>query len=406
MSKPKDHREIGRELDLFVFSEIVGSGLPLFTPKGTILRDKLIEFSEKLQKEAGFQKVWIPHLTKEGLYKKSGHWEKFGNELFLVKSQETSDKLILKPMNCPHHAQIYASLPRSYKDLPIRYYETTTVYRDEKKGELGGLSRVRAITQDDAHVFCTLDQIEEELLNIMNMVKEMYKTLNLPFKLRLSFRDSSDDRLYLGKPENWKKAEMIIENVAKKLKIDYVIAKGEAAFYGPKLDVIVIDSQGREWQCATPQLDFVQPERLGLEYIDEDNKKQIPVIIHKALLGSIERFLSVYIEHTQGAFPLWLSPVQVEVLSVSDKHNNAAKKVHEELMDAGVRSELNTENKMLGAKIREATLQKVPYIVIIGDKEIAVKPLSVSVRNRKGETKLQELTKFIQSVKSEIEKTQ
>jgi threonyl-tRNA synthetase len=268
----------------------VGSGLPLFTPRGTVVRDELLGFSEELQKKNGYQKVAIPHITKKDLYEKSGHWAKFGEELFLVKSQETKDQMVLKPMNCPHHTQIYASRPRSYRELPIRYMESTIQYRDEKKGELNGLSRVRSISIDDSHVFCTLEQIEGEFTIIMSMIKEMYAVFDMQFKARLSFRDNSDK--YIGDPEKWATAQKIIEDVAKKLELEYFIQEGDAAFYGPKIDIMATDSLGREWQLATEQLDFVQPERFELKYIDADGSEKTPVMVHKALLGSVERFLS------------------------------------------------------------------------------------------------------------------
>lgn len=401
-AKKRDHRKLGKELDLFVISDLIGAGLPLFTPKGTILRDQLIGFSEQLQKESGFQKVWIPHITKIEAYKKSGHWDKFGDELFLVKSQETDDQFALKPMNCPHHVQIYASRFRSYRDLPLRYMETTTQYRDEKAGEIAGLSRVRSITVDDAHIFCRMDQIEEEFEKIMNMVRKMYSALDMKFKARLSFRDDSDKYL-LGDKKLWEKAQNIIEEVAKKLKLDYFVAPGEAAFYGPKIDIMVYDALGREWQCATEQLDFVQPSRFELSYIDSDGSPKTPVMIHKALLGSIERFLAVYIEHTTGVFPLWLAPVQVVLLPIADRHNEYAEKVNKMLVENGIRSEIDVRPERLQAKIRDATLQKVPFMGIIGDKEIAGE--AISVRTRAGEDLGQiKLPGFLQKLKEEIDK--
>jgi threonyl-tRNA synthetase len=375
-----DHRKLGQDLDLFVFSDLVGSGLPLFTPRGTILRDQLLGYSEELQAKNGYKKVFIPHLTKDDLYKKSGHWDKFGEELFLVKSQETKDKLVVKPMNCPHHIQIYASRPRSYRELPIRYMENTVQYRDEKKGELNGLARVRAISIDDAHVFATLDQIEAEFTTIMEMIKEMYATLDLQFKARLSFRDDSD--AYLGKLENWQTAQKIIEDVAKKLNLDYTVAEGEAAFYGPKIDIMVTDSLGREWQCATQQLDFVMPERFGLTYVDSDGSEKTPVLIHKALLGSFERFLSVYIEHTNGHFPVWLAPEQLRVVTLNDDKAVIHKtwEVLDKAKGLGLRVELDNSNESVGKKIRNAELMKVPYTVVIGNKEHESNQLSPRIR--------------------------
>jgi threonyl-tRNA synthetase len=375
-----DHRRLGKELDLFVFSDLVGSGLPLFTPRGTILRDQLLGFSEELQVKNGFQKVFIPHLTKEDLYKKSGHWDKFGEELFLVESQETKDKMVLKPMNCPHHIQIYASRPRSYRELPIRYMESTVVYRDEKKGELGGLSRVRAISIDDAHIFCRLDQIEEEFTTIMKMIEEMYSVFDMKFKARLSFRDDSE--AYLGEPKNWEIAQKTIEDVAKKLNLEYTIAKGEAAFYGPKIDIMVTDSLGREWQCATQQLDFVMPQRFGLTYVDNDGTEKPVVMIHKALLGSFERFLAVYIEHTAGKFPVWLAPEQLRVIALNDDEPilKLANDVVQKATSMGVRAELDNSNESVGKKIRNAEIMKVPYTVVIGTKEVESQQIAPRIR--------------------------
>jgi threonyl-tRNA synthetase len=369
-AKKRDHRKLGQELDLFVFSDLVGSGLPLFTPRGTVIRDQMFGFSEQLQRENGYEKVFIPHITKQELYEKSGHWDKFGDQLFLVKSQESSDQFVLKPMNCPHHTQIYASRPRSYKDLPIRYMETTVQYRDEKKGELNGLARVRAISIDDSHVFCRLDQIEEEFTIIMNMVKDMYLAFDMKFRARLSFRDDSEG--YLGDPKDWEMAQKTLEDVAKKLKLDYFIETGEAAFYGPKIDIMVTDALGREWQCATEQLDFVQPQRFGLTYTDDKGEEQTPVMIHKALLGSLERFLAVYIEHTAGRFPVWVAPEQVRLITVNQEKSTVdfAKKVQSEARALGVRMTVDNSNESVGKKIRSSEVAKVPYTIVIGEKEI------------------------------------
>lgn len=371
-----DHRRLGYDLDLFTFSDLVGPGLPLFTPRGTILRDELLGFSEELQRENGFQKVAIPHITKEDLYKVSGHWDKFGHELFLVKSQETKDQMVLKPMNCPHHIQIYASRPRSYRELPIRYMENTIQYRDEKKGELNGLSRVRAISIDDGHIFCRLDEIEQEFRTIMEMIKRMYKVFDMEFRARLSFRD--DGQGYLGEQKNWDLAQKTIEEVAKKLDVDYEIAEGEAAFYGPKIDIMVTDSLGREWQCATEQLDFVMPERFGLTYIDKDGTEQPVVMIHKALLGSFERFLSVYLEHTNGNFPVWLAPEQLRVATLNDDEAvvKMSKDIVSKAKELGLRAELDDSNESVGKKIHNAEAMKVPYTLVIGGKELESGKLS------------------------------
>ena len=396
----RDHRKLGKELDLFTFSELVGSGLPLYTPRGTIMRDELARYSEELQRKHGFQKVWIPHITKTALYKTSGHWDKFGDELFLVKSQESSDDFVMKPMNCPHHTQIYASQPRSYRDLPIRYMETTTCYRDEKTGELSGLTRVRSLTQDDAHVFCTMEQIEQEFESIMSMIKEMYDTLGLSFHARLSFSDPKNPAKYLGEREQWEKAEATLENITKKLGLEYEIALGEAAFYGPKIDIMVTDAIGRQWQCATEQLDFVQPVRFGLEYTAEDGSKKTPVMIHKALLGTIDRFLGVYIEHTAGNFPLWLSPEQVRILPVSEKQAAYAESIGQQMRDAGIRVEIDAEES-LGKRIRAVKMAKVPYFIVVGDAEVESGSVTAESRDD-GKLDAMKTGEFITRITSEI----
>ncbi|MBI4086385.1 threonine--tRNA ligase [Candidatus Kaiserbacteria bacterium] len=400
-AKKRDHRKLGRELDLFATSDLVGSGLPLFTPKGTILREEINAFSQGLRLARGFQKVWIPHITKNDLYKVSGHWDKFGHELFLVKSQETKDQFVLKPMNCPHHQQIYVSRPRSYRDLPIRYMSTTEVYRDEKTGELGGLSRVRAITQDDSHIFCTVDQIESEYQSIMEMVVEFYRVMGMQFRARLSFRDPAEPEKYLGDEALWERAQSQLENIAKSSNFEYFIAPGEAAFYGPKIDFMAMDAIGREHQLATGQLDFVQPARFGLVYTDTDGKDKMPVMIHLAIAGSLERFLSVYIEHTAGNFPLWLSPVQAAVLPIGEHHMAFAQEVSESLKAAGIRAELDERNETLGKKIRDWKLSKSPYALVIGDKEVEGKQVTIESRDngKLGESSVDAL---IERLKKEI----
>lgn len=401
-AKKRDHRKLGKELGLFTFSEMVGSGLPLFTPKGTILRDELTRYSEELRTAIGYERVWIPHITKKDLYETSGHWAKFGAELFLVKSQETDDQMVMKPMNCPHHQQIYASEPRSYRDLPLKYMETTTIYRDEKAGELLGLSRVRAITQDDSHTFCTPEQIEEIYGALIKVVQEFYQTIGMKLKARLSYRDKSQPEKYLGDAALWDKAESIILDIAKKHNLDYYEAPGEAAFYGPKIDFMALDALGREWQVATPQLDFVQPARFGLTYTDRDGADKTPVMIHFALMGSVERFLSVYIEHTMGNFPLWLSPVQVHFIPVSnDKHLEGAKQFAHELKAQGIRVQLDSADETVGKKIRKATQQKIPYIVVVGDKELEGGAWMIRVRGSEEQISLSK-EEFVQKVKQEI----
>lgn len=379
-AKKRDHRKLGQELDLFVFSELVGPGLPLFTPRGTILRDELNKFSQDLQEAGGYQRVAIPHMTKVELYKTSGHYDKYP-ERFSVSSEESTDEFMMKPMNCPHHTQIYASRPRSYRDLPIRYMETTVVYRDEKAGELHGLSRVRAATQDDSHAFVRDDQIESEFESIANMVKTMYEDVfQMPFRVRLAFRDESDK--YFGDKKLWEHAQAAIQKIADKLGFQYVIEEGEATFYGPKIEFVVKDALGRENQLATIQLDFVQPERFGLEYMAEDGSKKRPVMVHKALLGSIERFLSVYIEHTAGKFPVWAAPEQIRLLTVNQEETTVsfAEKIAERAKELGLRLTVDNSNESVGKKIRNAELFKVPYSVVIGEKEIEAGELMPRVR--------------------------
>ena len=377
----RDHRKLGKELDLFTFSELVGSGLPLFTPKGTILRDEINAYSQGLRLSRGFQKVWVPHIAKTDLYKTSGHWDKFGDELFLVKSQETDDEFVFKPMNCPHHQQIYASKPRSYRDLPLRYMETTTIYRDEKKGELAGLSRVRSITQDDSHLFCTPDQIDEEYQSIMEMVVEFYHTMGMKFRARLSFRDPAQPEKYIGEESLWDRAQDTLTRIAERNNFEHFIGIGEAAFYGPKIDFMATDAIGREHQLATAQLDFVQPARFGLTYADSDGAEKTPVMTHLAIAGSLERFLSVYIEHTAGAFPLWVAPVQIKILPVSEKHSEHGLKIQKKLQEAGIRAVLDTSNETLGKKVRGTKLEKVPAWLVIGDKEIEAGTLTLERRD-------------------------
>lgn len=379
-ARRRDHRRLGQELDLFVMSDLVGPGLPLFTPRGTVLRQELIRFSEELQRAAGYEAVWAPHITRTELYKVSGHLDKYP-ERFDVSSVESSDKFMLKPMNCPHVTQIYASRPRSYRDLPLRYMETTTMYRDEKSGELHGLSRVRALTQDDSHAFVRQDQIEAEMRSILSMVKQMYLTLDMPLSVDLSFRDEGDN--YFGDAKLWDKAQEILERVAKEEELDYKVELGEAAFYGPKIDIHVSDALGRRWQCATVQLDFVMPERFGLEYTDEAGKPARPAMIHKAILGSIERFLSVYIEHTAGRFPIWLAPEQVRVITVNQEKptEDLAADILKQARSLGLRVHVDNANDSVGKKIRAAEVAKVPYAIVIGDKEVATRQVAPRIRS-------------------------
>jgi len=369
-AKKRDHRKIGAELDLFVFSDLVGSGLPLYTPRGTYIRDGLIKYSESLREQVGFERVWSPHITKKDLYEVSGHWDKFGSELFLVTSQETDDQLVMKPMNCPHHAQIYAARPRSYRDLPIKYMETTTNYRDEKSGELHGLSRVRSLSQDDSHTYCRQDQVDEIFDQLIEKIREFYSAVNMSLRLRLSLRDDSDG--YLGPQELWDFGQQKLRDIANRNNLENFEQKGEAAFYGPKLDFMATDAIGRVWQVATVQFDFVQPERFGLEYTNEQGEKERPIMIHCAIMGSFDRFFSVFIEHTAGRFPVWLAPEQIRLITVNQEEATVAfaTKVVEDARKLGLRITMDNNNESVGKKIRDAEIWKVPYTVVIGEKEI------------------------------------
>lgn len=405
IAKQRDHRKLGKELDLYTTSPLVGIGLPLFTPRGTILRDIVSQYSNQLRQKFGFEKVWTPHITKKDLYETSGHWAKFGEELFLVKSQETSDEMALKPMNCPHHTQIFASRPRSYRDMPVRYLETTTDYRDEKTGELGGLNRVRSLTQDDSHIFCRTDQIEGEINNLLSAARELYGSINMKLRVRLSYRDESDS--YLGDLSLWDSAQNQLKSAVEKVGLDYFEQEGEAAFYGPKIDFMATDVIGREHQVATVQLDFVQPQRFGLEYADADGNFTTPVMIHCALLGSIERFLSVFIEHTGGWFPFWAAPEQVRILTINDTVLEYVDKITTILSDItlmepvrynDVRFTIDSRNESLGKKIREAASMKIPVQLIVGPKDMEAN--EVSVRTQSGEEKisLEQLAEYIKSL--------
>lgn len=405
IAKQRDHRKLGKELDLYTTSPLVGIGLPLFTPRGTILRDIVAQYSNQLRQKFGFEKVWTPHITKKDLYETSGHWAKFGEELFLVKSQETSDEMALKPMNCPHHTQIFASRPRSYRDMPVRYLETTTDYRDEKTGELGGLNRVRSLTQDDSHIFCRTDQIEGEINNLLSAARELYGSINMKLRVRLSYRDKSDS--YLGDLSLWDSAQNQLKSAVEKVGLDYFEQEGEAAFYGPKIDFMATDAIGREHQVATVQLDFVQPQRFGLEYAGADGNFTTPVMIHCALLGSIERFLSVFIEHTGGWFPFWAAPEQVRVLTINDTVLEYVDKITTILSGItlmkpvrynDVRFTIDSRNESLGKKIREATSMKIPVQLIVGPKDMEAN--EVSVRTQSGEEKisLEQLAEYIKSL--------
>ncbi len=400
-AKKRDHRKLGKELDLFTFSELVGPGLPLWTPKGTLLRNLLDQFVWEQRAARGYQRVTIPHITKKELYETSGHWAKFQNDLFHVQTRE-GHQFCMKPMNCPHHTQIYASQARSYRDLPQRYAETTTCYRDEQTGELHGLSRVRAFTQDDAHVFCRPSQAEEEILKIWQIVDTFYEAVGFgKLRVRLSLHDPEQFDKYLGTPDMWKRAEGSLRTIATDRKADFFEAPGEAAFYGPKVDFIAKDAIGREWQVATIQLDINMPERFDLSCTNEKGEKERIVMIHAAIMGSLERFLSIFIEHHAGLFPLWCAPVQMALIPVAETHVAYAQELQKTLNDAGIRTVYMDHSESLGKRIREGEGQKIPYLLVVGDKEVEAK--AVAVRNVK--TKKQEVVgfgEFLKTVKEDV----
>ncbi len=380
-AKKRDHRKIGKEQGLFVFSDLVGAGLPLWTPKGTIIRELLNDYVWKLRKEKGYQKVAIPHITKKELYETSGHWSKFADELLKIKTRE-NHLYAMKPMNCPHHTQIYAAAPKSYREMPQRYCETTMVYRDEQSGELSGLSRVLSITQDDAHVFCRKNQIEEEMFAVWDIIDTFYKTFGFNLKIRLSRHDPEHFEKYLGTPEIWKSAEDQLLSIINKRGItEYIDGKGEAALYGPKIDFITTDSLGRTLQVATIQLDFNLPKNFDLTCTNEKGEREQIVMIHCAIMGSIERFLSVLIEHFNGSFPLWLAPVQVSLIPIMEKHQEFAKRIYDILKMADIRVHLDDADENLGKKIRRAKNDKVPYMIVIGDKEIEANKVTLESRD-------------------------
>jgi threonyl-tRNA synthetase len=388
----RDHKKLGKELDLFTFSELVGSGLPLWTPKGAVVRGILDDFVWELRSKAGYQKVEIPHITKKDLYEKSGHWDKFQDELFKITTRE-GHLFAMKPMNCPHHTQIYDRKLHSYKELPQRYANTTTCYRDEQSGELSGLSRVRAFAQDDAHVFCRMAQVKEEFLKVWDIIHTFYPTFGFELKIRMSTHDPKHPEKYLGDKDRWALAEGILKEIVTEKKVDWFEGVGEAAFYGPKLDFIAKDAIGRTWQVATIQLDMVMPERFDLTCMNEKGEKERIVMIHAAIMGSIERFMSILVEHTAGNFPLWLAPVQVNIIPVggaetseAGQGGSAQHKVAIEIYDAlralGIRAEIDLSDAGFGKKIRTAKTNRSPYFVIIGDKDLAEGKVTLESRDK------------------------
>jgi threonyl-tRNA synthetase len=400
-ARKRDHRKIGREMDLFTFSDLVGSGMPLFTPKGNIVREEIIKFSRELNNELGFGEVHTPNINKAELFKISGHYDKYKEDMLSVSSQYVNEEMFLKPMNCPQHTQIYASQPRSYRDLPIRYSDFSMLYRDEKPGELVGLTRLRGFSQDDGHIFCREDQIENEISNVLSAIKKALEVYNISYWMRLSLRDPNNKEKYLGSDEIWEKSQDIMKTLLEEKNMTFKGALGEAAFYGPKIDVIAVDAIGREWQISTIQLDFNQPNRFDLEYTGQDGTKHTPVMIHRALIGSPDRFLGILIEHYSGFLPLWLSPVQVVIVPVrNEQHGIYANKVLESFKEKNIRAELANSDDSLGKRINSAKAQKVPYVIVIGDKEMESGNLTIEkCDNSKIQIKLDE---FIDNIEIEI----
>lgn len=403
-AKKRDHRKIGEELELFYFSERVGKGLPLWLPKGAMLRERLENFLKKVQKEYGYEPVMSPHIGQKELYTTSGHYQKYGEDSFQpIHTPSEGEEFLLKPMNCPHHCEIYKHKPRSYKDLPVRYAEFGTVYRYEQSGELHGLTRVRGFTQDDAHIFCTPDQLKDEFKKVIDIVLYVFKTFGFEgFTTQISLRDPENKEKYIGSDENWEKSERAIIEAAEEKGLNTVVELGEAAFYGPKLDFMVKDALGRSWQLGTIQVDYNLPERFDLEYTGSDNQKHRPVMIHRAPFGSMERFVAVLIEHTAGKFPMWLTPEQAVVLTISEKYDNYAKKVGNLLNISDIRTLIDDRSEKIGRKIRDAELKRIPYMLIVGEKEEAENTVSVR-RQGKGDLGSMTIDEFSEFVNKEVE---
>jgi threonyl-tRNA synthetase len=404
-AKKRDHRKIGKELGLFAFSQKVGSGLPLWMPKGAELRERLETFLKKVQKEAGYDPVMTPHIGNVNLYKTSGHYHKYGEDSFRpITTPVEGEEFFLKPMNCPHHVEIFNATPHSYKDLPVRLAEFGTVYRYEQSGELHGLTRVRGFTQDDAHIFCTPDQVKDEFKNVIDIVLYIFKTLDFKdFQCQISLRDPEKPEKYIGSEDNWEKAESAIKEVAEERGLNYVIETGEAAFYGPKMDFMVKDAIGRKWQLGTIQVDYNLPERFELEYVGADNQKHRPVMIHRAPFGSMERFVAVLIEHCGGNFPLWLTPDQAIILPISEKYQKYAEKVLTLLKNSDIRAEIDDRSEKTGRKIRDAEVRKIPYMLVVGEKEEAEGTVSLR-KHGEGDLGTFKVTDFVEIVNKEIDK--
>ncbi len=384
----RDHRKLGKELGLFVFSELVGPGMPLYTPKGNILRQMVVDYSDELNQKIGYGKVHTPNMNKAELFKVSGHYDKYKEDMLRVVSNYTDEEYYLKPMNCPQHTQLFASELRSYKDLPIRYCDFANLYRDEKPGELSGLTRLRCFAQDDGHSFCREDQIEQEFLAVLQVINEALNTYGMNYYVRLSLRDPEKKEGYIGSDEVWEKAQNVLEDLLKKQKIDYVVGLGEAAFYGPKMDIMVRDALKREWQISTIQLDLNMPTRFGLKYVDKDGSEKTPVMIHRAIVGSPDRFLGILLEHYGGNFPVWLAPVQVKLIAVGEAHIEFCQELSSKLKENKIRVEIDQCDETVGYKIRKAEKEKVPYMVVIGDKEVGGGDLSVRIKGQDDQVNL------------------
>jgi len=401
LAEERDHRKLGRELDLFVISDLIGPGMPMYTARGTVVRREIINYSRELQEAIGYQEVHTPNINKAELFKISGHYDKYKDDMLQVRSHYTDEEYFLKPMNCPQHTQLYASKLHSYKDLPIRIADFANLYRDEKPGELNGLARLRCFAQDDGHCFCREDQIEQEFLAVLNAIQAALKTYSMNYHVRLSLRDTIQKKMYIGDDAAWVKAENLLEKLLKKQKIDFAVAPGEAAFYGPKMDIMAQDAIGREWQISTIQLDFSMPARFKLTYVDADGSEKTPVMIHRAIVGSPERFMGILIEHYGGAFPTWLAPVQVALLPVSEKFTDQTHEIADQLRQAGIRTEVDISDESVGKKIRTAEKQKVPYMLVIGEKELASKKFAV---RKRGSSDVEEINQeaFIARLTKEI----
>jgi threonyl-tRNA synthetase len=404
-AKKRDHRKLGKELDLFVFSDLVGSGMPLFTPRGAAVRSQIVQYSRELNTKIGFGEVHTPNINKGELFKLSGHYDKYKDDMLMVKTHYSEEEYFLKPMNCPQHTQIFASQMRSFRDLPIRYSDFANLYRDEQPGELSGLTRLRSFCQDDGHIFCREDQIEAEFKNVLGAITEALTTYGLSYWVRLSLSDPAHMEKYLGERSTWEKAEAILRKLLEASSVEHKEAIGDAAFYGPKMDIIAKDSLGRDWQISTIQIDMNMPTRFNLEYVDSDGNKKHPIMIHRALVGSPERFMGILIEHYAGAFPVWLAPVQVALLPVSEKHIEGAEAAAAELRAAGVRVSLDQANETIGKKVRNAAKEKIPYIVVLGDRELGGGEWSIRVRGSE-ESLAMSKTDFITRIQSEIAKRQ